>query len=118
MLRVADPSGASSTIGIGSGSGTATLSASDANKVLQAEGVPGTVRFRRGKILLRLPGSSRSVAVRASVHGRTLTLASAAGTIRLPLPEVVPGLRYTGVHVGSRDASFSIAVGKTSLKIA
>jgi LmeA-like phospholipid-binding len=110
--------GASTTIDIASGAGTATLSAADANQVLRGAGISGSVRFRDGNILLQLPGGSGSVAVSASVHGRTLTLRSAAGTIRLPLPEVVPGLRYTGVHVGARTASFSVAVGKTSLRIA
>jgi LmeA-like phospholipid-binding len=111
--------GADTTIGIGSGSGTAEMTASQVEQALQAAGLALTVRLADGRVTVRVPQLQAETTVALSIRKGKLLLRSSAlpGAIRIPLPEVVPSIRYTAVSVRGARVVLSFRVSKTSLKI-
>jgi hypothetical protein len=111
--------GADTTIGIGSGRGTATLTASDVSDALRSAGIHAEVTFAGGKVLIRPAGAAGPVEVTVSVHRRTLVLGSGAlpAPLRIALPEVVPGIRYTRATISGSRAELGFDIRRTTLTI-
>ena len=104
------------------GTGAALVTADEITRVLQKQGLGVTVEFDQGHI--RDP-DSRHGRVRHGQRGdrgrdlvlRSSVLASLLPSVNIPLPEVVPGVRYTSVRVGKdaavlgfelQDATFNV----------
>ena len=117
--------GADTKIAVGGGEGTATMTAADASAALKDAGFPIEVKFEGGKVrvhAVRVSGpSGTSFVVTPTIrHGVLilLGLGNFGGPVRLPLPDVVPGLLYTGVKVVGSRAELSFDVRKATLRIA
>jgi LmeA-like phospholipid-binding len=96
------------------GSGTATLSAADATEALNDQGVPLTVRFEGGDAVISAPGLSGEVRASISLSGQKLVLRPVSESLQasfsLSLPEVVQGIKYTGVSIQGSAAMLSFTL--------
>jgi hypothetical protein len=106
------------------GSGSAHLTGEDATAAIQARGVPLRIRFEGDRALVSVQELPGQVAARLSLSddGRSIRVGAAdlpiSGSVSLPLPGIVRGLRYTDVRVEGgllvvdfelSDVSFDVA---------
>lgn len=92
------------TVRASGGAGSARMTAEQLEAALKAAGFPATVRLVGGdRIALSGGGLPQPVQARLAVHGSTLEISPVTRGLSppqsLPLPTVVHGVRYTGVHV-------------------
>jgi len=104
------------------GSGTATLSAEDATEALGDQGVPLTVRFEGGDAVISAPGIAGEVRASVSLSGKKLVLSpvsdSLLASFSLSLPEVVQGIKYTGVSIEGSVAMLSFTLTEPVFELA
>ena len=111
--------GSDTSIGVGSGTGTASITGAEVTDAVRSAGLQVTVRLRDGHAVIAVPGGAGSVAVEASVHSGAVVFRSAGlpGSIRVPLPDVVPTIHYTGVSFSGDRAVLTFRISRTRLPI-
>jgi len=96
------------------GFGTATLSAEDATEALGDQEVPLTVIFLGGDAVILAPDLSEEFRASVSLSGQKLVLKPVSESVdvslSLSLPEVVPGIKYTGVSIKDSVAMLSFTL--------
>jgi hypothetical protein len=113
--------GRGGTIRVEEGEGSATITDGAITSALRRKGFDVEIRFDGGGVVLHSEALGGDVRVLASVKGRTLVLRSAdprlRATFSVELPEIVPGLSFTGVRVGDSVAVLSFRLHRTTLTV-
>lgn len=111
--------GTDAKIGIGSGKGTATMTAQDVSDALRSAGLAVAVTFEPGRVVVRSTATSLEGSATPALRHGALVLRSRGlpSSVRIPLPAVVPGLRYTGVTIAGSRAVLSFDVRATTLDV-
>jgi len=93
------------TVTAASGTGTAVLSAAEITRVLQKRGTGVTVEFGGGRVRVQAPGIPAFIHATVDVESGQLVLRSTAlPQLGVGLPQVIPGVRYTTVHLVGDEA--------------
>jgi hypothetical protein len=113
--------GRGGTIRVEEGEGTATLTDDDITSALRRKGFDVEVRFVGTRVVLHSEALGGEVRVLASVKGRTLVLRSddprLRATFSLELPEIMPGLSFTGMRIGDSGAVLSFRLHRATLTV-
>jgi LmeA-like phospholipid-binding len=112
-------SGRGGTVRVARGEGNASLTGEAVTELLRGQGAPVTIRFEGGRAVLsssQLPGEIDGT---LSIRRGHLVVASpeAAGSYSLALPEILPGIRYTGVRVDGDAAVVAFEVPKQTFRL-
>jgi hypothetical protein len=114
-------SGGDGTVRAAGGEGTARITAADATRALEEQGVPVTVRFEGGRILLGLEEVEGEVEAEASVEGGSVVFRpvdpSIPVSVSFPLPEVVPGMTYTDIRIDDDMAVLSFELDRLRFEV-
>jgi hypothetical protein len=110
-------SGNERRVQVGRGKGTASLSAGELNEVLSNRGVPVTVDFTDGRVIVN--STQLNVAANAGVgieSGRLLiTPEDGLETLEFELPEFAHGVTYSSARIKGSRAILSVEIGPTTL---
>jgi len=111
--------GAGTTIRASSGDGTAQFTQGDLNAALGAS-VPVTIRFRSGRVVVRVSQGGQEFEATPSISGGRLVLTPTQGSIprlSIDLPKIVDGITYRKVRIEGDTATLSFTLRKATFKI-
>lgn len=115
-------SGAQGTVRAAGGDGTASITAEDATEALGGQGVPVTVRFEGGRVLLGLAEVGGDVEAGVSVDEGSLIFQpldpSLPVSFAFLLPAVVEGMTYTDVRIEDDVAVLSFRLERVRFEVA
>ena len=93
------------------GSGAAVVTAAEITRILQNKGTGVTVEFDQGHVRVQVPGTPALIVADVAVEqGKLVLRSSRLPALGITLPQVVPGIRYTSVHVGNDAAVLGFAL--------
>jgi len=107
-------------ISVAGGHGTATITAAALTAVLRDEGADVRVAFEAGKARLSSNAlGGRSAAARLRISAGKLILHSPLGgaDLSLEVPQVIRGVRYTGVRIEGDAAVLAFTIGRTTFAV-
>jgi hypothetical protein len=111
-------SGRGGTIGVKRGDGVASLTGDAVTAMVRAQGAPATVRFAGGKVVVGVTLIGGQVEGTLSLRGNHLEVRGQGPmAFSLPLPRIVPGIRYTGVSVQGDAAVLTFEVGRQTFQV-
>jgi hypothetical protein len=100
------------------GTGDAVVSAAEITRILQNRGTGVTVEFADGRVRVQVPGVPAFIIADVAVeHGQLVLRAPALPSLGVTLPQVVPGIRYTSVHVGNDTAELGFALKNATFDV-
>lgn len=111
--------GGGGTIRASSGDGTAQFTQGDLNAALGAS-VPVTIRFRSGRVVVRVNRGGQEFAARPSISGGRLVLTPTQGSLpalSIDLPKIVDGITYRKVRIEGDTATLSFTLRKATFTI-
>jgi hypothetical protein len=111
--------GGKSDVSAKDGEGNVALTADAVNAISKRRGVPVMVGFAAGKVTVQtdqLPGEAAGT---ISIKGRTLVVRPEGGgpSFSVPLPKLVPGIRYRKVAVIGDLAVLSFGIERREFKL-
>ena len=103
------------------GEGSLDMTGAQATEALRARGTDASVRFAGGKVLVRSPQFPREISATVTVSGNQLVLRSAdralSGSFSVRLPEIIQGLRFTGVGIHGSTAVFRFVLDRPVFRV-
>ena len=111
--------GGGTTIRASSGDGTAQFTQGDLNAALGAS-VPVTIRFRSGRVVVRVSQGGPEFEATPSISGGQLVLTPTQGSIprlSIDLPKIVDGITYGRVRIEGDTATLSFTLRKATFKV-
>jgi DUF2993 family protein len=112
--------GNKATIRAKGGSGTAILTEEDINRAFPAT-IPITVRLVGSEVRIRVPGVQTEVRTRLRVAENRLLIGPVGPLpveVGVRLPELLPGLTYTGVKIEGSKARLTFTLVNPSIRVA
>ena len=111
--------GGGGTIRASTGDGTAQFTEGDLNAALGAS-VPVTIRFRGGRIVVRVNQGGQQFSARPSISGGRLVLTPTQGSlpaVSIDLPKIVEGITYRKVRIEGDTATLTFTLRKATFDI-
>ena len=111
--------GGGGTIRASTGEGTAQFTEGDLNAALGAS-VPVTIRFRGGRIVVRVNQGGQQFSARPSISGGRLVLTPTQGSlpaVSIDLPKIVEGITYRKVRIEGDTATLTFTLRKATFDI-
>jgi hypothetical protein len=100
------------------GTGAAVVSAAEITRILQKRGTGITVEFDQGRVRVQVPNVPAFIVADVAVENGQLVLRSSLlPSLGVTLPQVVPGIRYTSVHVGNDTAELRFALKNATFDV-
>ena len=100
------------------GTGAAVVSAAEITRILQNRGTGITVEFDQGRVRVQVPNVPAFIVADVAVENGQLVLRSSLlPSLGVTLPQVVPGIRYTSVHVGNDTAELRFALKNATFDV-
>jgi hypothetical protein len=100
------------------GTGDAVVSAAEITRILQKRGTGVTVEFVDGRVRVQVPNIPAFIVADVAVENGQLVLrASALPSLGVTLPQVVPGIHFTSVHVGNDTAELGFALRHATFNV-
>jgi DUF2993 family protein len=111
--------GGKSDVSARAGDGSVALAAGAVNAIFKRQGVPVTVRFASGKVMVRSAQVSGEAQAALSIKDRTLVVRPEGGgpMFSVPLPKLVPGIRYRKAAVIGDLAVLSFGIERQAFKL-
>lgn len=112
-------SGEARSITIGGGRGSAVMSAATLSRLLQREGVPVTVDFIGGDVVVSPEGSPKQAEGVIALEGQNLVLSSSLlpETVSVRLPTIAEGLRYRSIDIAEGQAILEVGLGAGEFRL-
>ena len=111
--------GGGGTIRASTGDGTAQFTEGDLNAALGAS-VPVTIRFRGGRIVVRVNQGGQQFSAEPSISGGRLVLTPTQGSlpaVSIDLPKIVEGITYRKVRIEGDTATLTFTLRKATFDI-
>jgi DUF2993 family protein len=100
------------------GNGDAVVSAAEITRILQNKGTGVTVEFVQGRVRVQVPNVPAFIIADVAVEqGQLVLRAPALPSLGVTLPQVVPGIRYTSIHVGNDTAELGFALRNATFHV-